>query len=436
MLSPSQERVRALGAEFAEQLAGVPSGEREALLARYAKLHGVELVLFDRDGTRLAGPSLDPPAELDEEIRRQPDRAWILDQRRDRRGAHPVFLVRQREPSRYWVGVHIPVAAAPEGRRRARNVLVLVTPTLLGNRFFFDWIPWMLGAVAAVLGSALCWLPLVRGMTRSIEGIQRAAGRIAQGHFDVRAPVKRKDELGDLGASIESMASHLARLVHGQRRFLADVAHELCAPLSRIQLSAGILAEKTGPSEREYVQRLERDVTQMSKLVGDLLSFTKGLAQKARLEPVPLALLVDSVVAQENDASARITLAVDASAVALADPGLLRRAVGNLIRNAIVYAGEAGPIHIESSRGEGTVRLAVRDQGPGLPDSELEAVFEPFYRPDVSRDRRTGGAGLGLSIVKNCVEACGGSVHASNRTPSGLEVILELPVPTHSAGIV
>ena len=121
---------------------------------------------------------------------------------------------------------------------------MIVTPTLLGNRFFFDWMPWALGAMAAFLGSVLCWVPLVRGIMQSIEKMRRAAASIAQGHFEVQVPVKRNDELGELAASIESMAQQLERLVHGQRRFLADVAHELCAPLSRIQLSGGILEEK------------------------------------------------------------------------------------------------------------------------------------------------------------------------------------------------
>jgi two-component system sensor histidine kinase CpxA len=111
---------------------------------------------------------------------------------------------------------------------------------------------------------------------------------------------------------------------------------------------------------------------------------------------------------------------------ALAAPGLLGRAVANLIRNAVRYAGEAGPIEVRAESREGTVFLMVSDSGPGVPEETLPKLFDPFYRLDVSRSRDTGGVGLGLAIVKTCVEACGGSVMARNRAPSGLQVEITL----------
>ena len=135
--------------------------------------------------------------------------------------------------------------------------------------------------------------------------------------------------------------------------------------------------------------------------------------------------LVDEVVNRERNGTGEIAVCIEPTSVVLADAEYLRRAVGNLVRNAIAYAGNAGPIRIESKHGTDWVRLLVQDEGPGLPNSELDAVFEPFYRPDISRDRQTGGVGLGLAIVKNCVEACGGSVHCLSRKPAGLEVVLE-----------
>jgi two-component system, OmpR family, sensor histidine kinase CpxA len=111
----------------------------------------------------------------------------------------------------------------------------------------------------------------------------------------------------------------------------------------------------------------------------------------------------------------------------LVDPELIVRAVSNLLRNAIHYAGSAGPITISTQTRENEIELVVADSGPGVPESELPKLFDPFYRVDTSRTRETGGVGLGLSIVKTCVETCHGSVACRNRKPSGLEVIMRLP---------
>jgi two-component system sensor histidine kinase CpxA len=117
---------------------------------------------------------------------------------------------------------------------------------------------------------------------------------------------------------------------------------------------------------------------------------------------------------------------VDPDIRVFADRDYLERALGNVLRNSIAYAGAAGPIGVRAERGPGTVRLIVHDLGPGLPESELEAVFSPFYRVDVVRTPGTGGSGLGLAIVRNCIDACGGSVVCRNGKQSGLEVVISL----------
>ena len=109
----------------------------------------------------------------------------------------------------------------------------------------------------------------------------------------------------------------------------------------------------------------------------------------------------------------------------MANEGLLLRAIANVLRNAIRYAGEAGPITVSAERDGSQVAITIADRGPGLPDEELEQVFTPFYRPDTARTRETGGSGLGLAIVRTCVEACGGTVTCRNGRP-GLEVVMRL----------
>jgi two-component system sensor histidine kinase CpxA len=314
-----------------------------------------------------------------------------------------------------------------QGNPPLRHVLVVIAPSLLVSPLFVDWSPWLLGLSIALLVTVACWVPLIRRMTRSIDMIRSAAVQIAEGHFDVEVPAEGGDEIAELGRLIGRMAAQLSRLVNGQRRFLADVAHELCAPLSRIELSAGILEQRASPDNVEQVKRLERDVGYMTSLVNDLLSFTRGATRPPELHPVALREVVMRAAEQEAGDTVKLKAEIDPSLKVMADEEFLRRAVGNVVRNAIRYAGNAGPIEITAEHyatvdAGRQVRLLIADSGPGLPEEELEAVFAPFYRPDHSRTPGTGGAGLGLAIVKGCVEACGGAVVCRNRQPSGLAV--------------
>jgi len=166
----------------------------------------------------------------------------------------------------------------------------------------------------------------------------------------------------------------------------------------------------------------------MSSLVNELLSFSRAGLQEgaAPLARVHLAALAERAVSREAPSPAAIQVSVDAGLAALANEPLLLRALSNLLRNAVRYAGENGPITVSASRHGEEVSLTVADHGPGMPEAELEEVFAPFYRPETARTRETGGVGLGLTIVKTCVEACHGTVACRNRKPSGLEVELRL----------
>jgi two-component system sensor histidine kinase CpxA len=178
-------------------------------------------------------------------------------------------------------------------------------------------------------------------------------------------------------------------------------------------------------TEAGVVDDLRDEVRQMSGLVGELLSFSKAVMQQhARpLVAMNVADCIRQAVAMEG---AQVEVGVDGNLTAMADPQCLVRAVSNLLRNAIRYAGEAGPVAITASRDRGEVSIVVRDSGPGLPQDEVDRVFTPFYRVETSRSRSSGGVGLGLAIVRNCVEACKGTVRCRNRAPSGLEVEIRL----------
>lgn len=436
--APARENIRALGSLVESQFPGRNEKERSAILARLQQHYRVTLVVYEYTGRIVGGPDLHAPASVLQEVRRSPA-AWPAPGPPNepdfipppRPADRAMFLVKEDHPSRYWIGVNTPIAKAG-GAPPIRHALVVVTPSLLSSPLFIDWTPWVFGSGIALLVSILCWYPLVRRVTRSIDAMRVAAGHIAEGRFKVDVPAGRgRDELSELSGSIARMAAQLSQLVNGQTRFLADIAHELCAPILRIQLSAGILEQRASAADLEHVQRLEKDVAHMSALVADLLSFTKGAVRTPDLKPVPLAELVHDVAEQENTQAANVTAALDESIAVLADREYLQRAVGNVVRNAIRYAGHAGPIRIFAERyssGDATshVRLTVEDCGPGLPEKELEAVFAPFYRPDTSRTAGTGGAGLGLAIVRKCIEVCGGNVSCRNRQPCGLGVDIHL----------
>lgn len=421
LYAPARERVRDLGRQVEEEFLESPAAERSARLARIQEGSGLTLSVYEDTGKLVAGPDLGMPAEVEREVRRASDRPRA---KRRARSGPPIFVVKDEARDRYWIGYHFPLVLQP-GYPPVRHTLAVVSPSLLTAPFFIDWRPWAAGLSLAALVTALCWIPLLGRLTRSIHAVQSASAEIAEGRFDVRIPVSGNDELAGLASSVRRMAEQLSRLVHGQQRFLADVAHELCAPLSRIQLSTGIL-EHSGSSPA--LHRLGADVEHMSALVGDLLSFTKGAVRKPDLSPIPLAPLVARVLAQENSAGADVGMDIDPATQVLADPEYLTRALANLVRNAIRYAGPHGPILVTASGNQ----ITVQDSGPGLPEADHAMIFSPFYRPDPERTPGTGGAGLGLAIVKSSVEACGGRVFCRNREPLGFEVVIELKPHLHS----
>jgi two-component system sensor histidine kinase CpxA len=173
----------------------------------------------------------------------------------------------------------------------------------------------------------------------------------------------------------------------------------------------------------------EEEAAHMAGLVNELLSFSKAslTSSTIKLRPVQVIEITEKAIRREAAAPLRVALEIPADLQVMADPELLARALANLLRNAVRYAGEAGPIAVSAQRNENGVCITVADSGPGVPDGELARIFDPFYRVDSSRDRATGGTGLGLAIVKTCIESCGGTVTGRNRKPTGLEVTITLP---------
>ena len=175
---------------------------------------------------------------------------------------------------------------------------------------------------------------------------------------------------------------------------------------------------------------IQEEVQHMSALVNELLSFSRAGMQAVdvKLAKLNLAATVARVLAREASDGVAVEVSVDEELNVLADAEYLFRALSNVVRNAIRYAGYAGPIQISARANQEAVAITVADNGPGVPEEHLEDLFAPFYRLDPARSQDTGGLGLGLAIVRSSVEACQGSVRCRNRQPHGLEVEIRLPL--------
>jgi two-component system sensor histidine kinase CpxA len=457
LLSAARERIIAISRQIAldlQETSGPQTsspqtfGEaRTRLLQRYSAEYGVSFYLFLNDGEQIAGDPITLPPVVAARMNERPGPNSQGPGEPPPPGAEPPegkgppgrgprglpgidpFLVEAETVTapRYWLGVRMPVFD-PRSRLPLHGTLLIVSSSLWTNSFFFQLKPWLvMGGVASII-SVLCWFPFVRGTTRAVHRMLAATHTISTGRFDVDAASSRRDELGELGASINRMASQLDSLVRGQTRFLADAAHELRSPLGRMQLAAGILERGADEQEASYIADLKEDVETMSDLTDELLVFARAesLPAALSLRPVAVTPVIEKAARTEKRIGVDIEIEVASDLRVLADEDMLCRSVANVVRNSVRYAGLAGPVRLAARADDDHVEITISDCGPGVPEEELEKIFQPFYRLDESRNRRTGGAGLGLAIVKSCMEASGGTVTCHNRRPSGLETVFRL----------
>ena len=290
--------------------------------------------------------------------------------------------------------------------------------------------------VATLLASLIFAALLAWYFSKPIRNLRSAFEAVVSGNLAVRlGPVmgKRSDELADLGRNFDHMASHLNALIDGQRRLLHDVSHELRSPLARLQAAIGLVRQQPERLESS-LGRIERESERMDKLVGELLTLSRLEAgvMGALDEEINLDELVSDVVADARFEAETSGHTVDFSGcgevLVKGRAELLHRALENVVRNALRHTPEGGRVSVKVGldAGGNDVRLGVLDQGPGVADKELNAIFEPFFRGGNSP--YTDGHGLGLAIARRVVEAHGGSIRAANPVGGGLCVEIVLPV--------
>ena len=428
-------QIEAVTRQITNDLDGKTRTERDAVLSDYTERYkGVEFTLFDYRGAQLNGRETLLPPEISQEISRPEAVLPVFESARNSQlpkrpppGAMPrppSIYLQTENPKIYWF-VARAMIFEKGGTEPVRVRLLAASDSFYGYGLFFNPLPWLVltGIIFAV--SVLFWFPFVRRLTNTVGQITGATEQIAEENFAVRVSEKRTDELGRLSRSINRLARRLSGFVHGQKRFLGDISHELNSPLARMNFALTILEDRIDPKNRVYVEDVKEEVELMAKLVSELLDYSKIGIKAAGIELKNIALrpLVEIVIKRETAEDFQIKIEIEENLEVSAQPELLVRALANVVRNAVIYAGHAGQIAISAEKIENDlVEITVADNGAGVPEASLDKIFDPLYRVAGDRSRQTGGTGLGLAIVKTCIEACGGKVYAENLVPHGFEI--------------
>jgi two-component system OmpR family sensor kinase len=295
--------------------------------------------------------------------------------------------------------------------------------------------PWLLIVMAALASVAVSAL-LAWYLARPIQKLRWAFEAAASGRLDTRVSSLmggRRDEIADLGHDFDRMARRLQSLMSAQKRLLHDVSHELRSPLARLQAAVGLLRQDPGRLELS-LDRIEKESTRLDAMVGEVLTLARlesgSLGSGA--EPISMAELVAGICEdakfEAEAANKSLTFECSADAAVRGEAELLHRAIENVVRNAVKYTrvGTNVEISMRVDRIAKRVSIIVCDEGPGIPPSDLDKVFMPFYRGGANAN--APGFGLGLAIAHGSIVAHGGAIAISNGSKGGLVVDMKLPL--------
>ncbi len=462
--SPLGERVDIVASAVAGRLRGLPSDQWETVLKDFGSIYNVQFSVFDQDG-QVCGAKSEPPAavlsrvkmllpppfravrphflaggpnfgprpglNIGPDIGPGPDiikfHGFPEPGMTGMKGFHSGrFIIAGGLDGRFWIGTRIPL----EREMRVRPaVLLAASDNIWQSSLLVDLKTPLIIVVCVLLFSLAFWYPVVFKLVRALSELTAATEHIAEGNFDVRVQSRHKDELGRLAEGVNVLATRLDGYVSGQKRFLGDISHELRTPIARLQMALELLSESDNLSDddRKLVADIREEITEMTQLVSELLAFSKaGLkGSTPSLKNFDLLQSVQSVV-QRLSLKDRVRLDFGSDSLVCGDSNLLERAISNILRNAVRYAGSDSLIFVSYKRDGEEGLLTIQDQGPGVSPEALPHLTEPFYRPESSRSRSLGGVGLGLAIVKSCTEASGGKVSIENGAQGGLAVTLRL----------
>jgi len=406
--------------------AGVEREGPQALPAaaeRLQKEEGIGVWVFGPGGEELAHPG-DSPPEVIQDL--AAGRRRVREEMRRSRHRPPRFI--------RWKGrLLMTHPLRMEGSRPLMVVLALPPRPPLARLVGTRTLVIRLLAVL-LIATALCWA-LARYLTAPVRSLRNATAALASGDLDVRVGPslgRRRDEIADLARDFDRMAGRLQEMIESRERLLRDVSHELRSPLTRLSVALELARKGEGPEVEESLDRIQREADRLNELIGRLLTLTRleNAAVQAGRE-VDLTGLLREVAADAGFEGAgrdvRVELHCEGNAVVRGEPGLLRSALENVVRNAVRFTSPGSAVELGVGPAEGRVLVRVRDHGPGVPEDLLPRLFEPFYRVESARERGAGGSGLGLAIARRAVESHGGRISARNHPDGGLEVLMELP---------
>lgn len=466
MRSPLGDRVDHIADAVNNQLRSSPEKDWPSVLNLFGNLYHVKFTVFNMEGEQIAGDKIELPSEVrknfvhgfplqfvarlhgfggppfgekgaifgdphrfGEMLPPPPDGSPFGEGSPMPRmvlPAHGRFLVHTVKPDQFFFGTRIDLRSSSVFHP-GPSLLLATTDNIWQSGILLDFklVAMVIGAIALL--SVLFWLPFIYRITKELSKLTAATERIAEGKFDFRLETSRKDEIGRLSEAVNAMAGRLNGFVTGQRRFLADISHELYTPLARLQVALELLEGSTTPEQGSLINDIREEVQEMNLLINELIAFSRAELTGAERQMVSLDLkmIVDAVIARLNLAGVAFTEIPDQLLV-LGDKVLIERSLSNVLRNSVRYASDVGPINVKAFRDGDTVVIIVQDSGPGVPTESLQHLAEPFFRPEPSRSRDSGGVGLGLAIVKSCIEACGGNLYVRNREGGGLEVEMRL----------
>jgi signal transduction histidine kinase len=288
-------------------------------------------------------------------------------------------------------------------------------------------------SIALIVSALTSWW-LADHLTAPIRRIQAGARALASENLDVRVSAgleERKDEVAVLARDFDAMADQLRANRSATTQLLRDISHELRSPLARMRVALGLARQPSADLARQ-LDRLERETERLDSMIGQVLKLARLQGSDAAFakESFELDEVIEEVVRDANYEGAlkhcKVSVQGSANTQVLGNRELLRSAIENVLRNAVRYSPAETPVDVSIARAGMGLTICVRDYGPGVPSADLERIFEPFYRVAESRDRDSGGEGIGLAITSRVMKAHGGGAQAMNR-PGGFEVYLSLP---------
>ena len=282
------------------------------------------------------------------------------------------------------------------------------------------WFTRLLRNLAIVDGVMLVLLFFaVRLATKPLSVLARAAEELGRNIERPPLPETGAVELARASRALNTMQDRLKRYVDTRVKILAAMSHDLKTPITRMRLRAEML------DDAHIKAKFIKDLDELQHMVGSTLDYMRGLADGGEtLQPIDVTALISSLKEDAEEAGHTITISGDACSPVMGRAQALKRCLQNLIDNALAY-GRRADITLRDEGG--ALNIAISDDGPGIPEDDIERVFEPFYRVEGSRNRSSGGSGLGLSIARNIAQAHGGSVRLRNLARGGLEATLRIP---------